>query len=147
MSKSAMTPSFNGRTARIWEGVRPIMRFASESTLASSDFAWQQTSGRNPWRQGGVERKHGPGALLLHSFSIRPAHRRGSLGAMRVAILFPGQGSQYPGMADPWLDHPSGKEVLAGCSELLGWDVVEASRDAEALGRTEIVQPAGFACD
>jgi [acyl-carrier-protein] S-malonyltransferase len=66
---------------------------------------------------------------------------------MRVAILFPGQGSQYPGMADPWLDHPSSKEVLAGCSELLGWDVVEASRDAQALGRTEIVQPAVFACD
>jgi [acyl-carrier-protein] S-malonyltransferase len=66
---------------------------------------------------------------------------------MRVAVLFPGQGSQYPSMADPWLDHPAGKEVLARTSELLGWDVTEASRDPDALGRTEIVQPAMFACD
>jgi [acyl-carrier-protein] S-malonyltransferase len=66
---------------------------------------------------------------------------------MRVAVLFPGQGSQYPGMADPWLDHPAGKEALARASDVLGWDVVERSRDPEALGRTEIVQPAVFACD
>jgi [acyl-carrier-protein] S-malonyltransferase len=66
---------------------------------------------------------------------------------MRVAVLFPGQGSQYPGMADPWIDHPAGKEALARASDVLGWDVVERSRDPEALGRTEIVQPAVFACD
>ncbi|HXF57491.1 MAG TPA: ACP S-malonyltransferase [Actinomycetota bacterium] len=66
---------------------------------------------------------------------------------MRVAVLFPGQGSQYPGMADPWLDHPAGKAVLAEASEVLGWDVVEASRDARALKRTDVVQLTVFACD
>jgi len=66
---------------------------------------------------------------------------------MRIAFLFPGQGSQYPGMADPWLDDKPAKRVLHKCSKVLGWDVVEASRDPEALKRTDIVQPAIFACD
>jgi [acyl-carrier-protein] S-malonyltransferase len=66
---------------------------------------------------------------------------------VRVAILFPGQGSQYPGMADPWMEHPAGRQVLEEASSLLGWDVVEKSRDPEALGRTDVVQPALFACD
>lgn len=66
---------------------------------------------------------------------------------MKVALLFPGQGSQYAGMADPWTAHPAGKEMLERASSVLGWDVVERSRDAEALERTEIVQPAVFACD
>jgi [acyl-carrier-protein] S-malonyltransferase len=66
---------------------------------------------------------------------------------MKVAVLFPGQGSQYPGMADPWADHPAGKETLERSSAVLGWDVVERSRDPDALGRTEVVQPALFACD
>jgi [acyl-carrier-protein] S-malonyltransferase len=50
-------------------------------------------------------------------------------------------------MADPWLDHPAGKEVLEQATAAIGWDVVEKSRDPEALARTEIVQPAVFACD
>ena len=66
---------------------------------------------------------------------------------MKVALLFPGQGSQYAGMADPWLDHPAGKETLQRASDVLGWDVAERSRDPEALARTEVVQPAVFACD
>ena len=32
ISKSAMTPSFSGRTAWMWPGVRPIIRLASSPT-------------------------------------------------------------------------------------------------------------------
>ncbi len=65
----------------------------------------------------------------------------------RVAVVFPGQGSQHPGMADPWLDHPASRAVLDRASNLLGWDVAERSREADQLEQTEIVQPALFACD
>ena len=50
-------------------------------------------------------------------------------------------------MADPWLGHKAGKKVLHRASKALGWDVVETSRDPEALKRTDVVQPAIFACD
>jgi [acyl-carrier-protein] S-malonyltransferase len=66
---------------------------------------------------------------------------------MRIGLLFPGQGSQYTGMADPWLEHKHAKKVLQKASKILGWDVAEVSRDPEALKRTDIVQPAIFACD
>ena len=35
MSKSAITPSFSGRMAWMWPGVRPSMRFASAPTARS----------------------------------------------------------------------------------------------------------------
>lgn len=66
---------------------------------------------------------------------------------MRIAVIFPGQGSQYPGMADPWLDHAAGREILDEASEALGRDVAALCRDEEALATTELVQPGLLACD
>jgi [acyl-carrier-protein] S-malonyltransferase len=66
---------------------------------------------------------------------------------VKAAVLFPGQGSQYPGMADPWADHPEGRTVLDKASAVLGYDVVEACRDEDRLADTGVVQPALFACD
>ncbi len=66
---------------------------------------------------------------------------------MRIAALFPGQGSQYSGMADPWTTHEVGRATLDAVSEVWGRDVVAVCRDEEALATTELVQPALFACD
>ncbi len=66
---------------------------------------------------------------------------------MKAAVLFPGQGSQYPGMADPWTAHQSGRAALDEASEVLGYDVVETCRDETRLADTAVVQPALFACD
>ncbi len=66
---------------------------------------------------------------------------------MKIAALFPGQGSQFVGMADPWTEHPAGAAVLAEASEALGYDVAEACRDEAKLADTAVVQPALFACD
>ncbi len=65
----------------------------------------------------------------------------------RVGLLFPGQGSQYPGMADPWLAHPSGRAVFEEASDALGEDLVEACREDVRLEDTALVQPAIVACD
>ena len=66
---------------------------------------------------------------------------------MTLAVLFPGQGSQHVGMADPWSSHPAGKAVLDEAAEAMGRDIAELCRDERALATTEVVQPAVFACD
>ncbi|HYU57306.1 MAG TPA: ACP S-malonyltransferase [Actinomycetota bacterium] len=66
---------------------------------------------------------------------------------MTVAVVFPGQGSQEVGMADPWLAHPVSAAALQEASDVLETDIVEVCRDGEALDRTEVVQTAVFACD
>jgi [acyl-carrier-protein] S-malonyltransferase len=63
------------------------------------------------------------------------------------AAVFPGQGSQYPGMADPWLEHPAGVAVLEEASEAMGRDLVAGCHDDAALATTAFVQPALLACD
>jgi malonate decarboxylase epsilon subunit len=42
---------------------------------------------------------------------------------MNVAFLFPGQGSQQPGMLHHLLSHPAAEEVLQEMSQTLGFDV------------------------
>ncbi len=66
---------------------------------------------------------------------------------MAFAVVFPGQGSQFAGMADPWLAHPAGVAVLEEASEAMGRDVVAGCHDDDALATTEFVQPALLACD
>jgi [acyl-carrier-protein] S-malonyltransferase len=66
---------------------------------------------------------------------------------MSFAVLFPGQGSQFLGMAEGWAADPAGKAVLDEASEAMGRDVVLGSDDEDALATTEFVQPALLACD
>ena len=66
---------------------------------------------------------------------------------MRIAVLFPGQGSQYPGMADPWIKHDAGREIFEVVSQLWERDAADVCRDEAALATTDVVQPALFACD
>jgi [acyl-carrier-protein] S-malonyltransferase len=66
---------------------------------------------------------------------------------MNAAIVFPGQGSQFAGMADVWSTHDAARRVLDDATEAIGRDVVEGCRDDEALATTEFVQPALLACD
>jgi [acyl-carrier-protein] S-malonyltransferase len=66
---------------------------------------------------------------------------------MHAAIVFPGQGSQFAGMADVWTRHEAAREVLDDATDAIGRDVVAACRDEGALATTEFVQPAILACD
>jgi [acyl-carrier-protein] S-malonyltransferase len=65
---------------------------------------------------------------------------------MSVAVVFPGQGSQYLGMTDPWTTHPAGEAVLEEAGEAMGRDVAAGAHDEAALATTEFVQPALLAC-
>ena len=65
----------------------------------------------------------------------------------RHSGLFPGQGSQFEGMADPWVEHPAAKAILDEASDSIGRDVVAGCHDPVALATTEFVQPALLACD
>ena len=65
---------------------------------------------------------------------------------MAYAVVFPGQGSQFAGMADPWISHPAGKAVLDGASETMGRDVAAGCHDEGAMATTAFVQPALLAC-
>jgi [acyl-carrier-protein] S-malonyltransferase len=62
-------------------------------------------------------------------------------------VVFPGQGSQHAGMADPWVGHPAGRSILQEASDAMGRDIVAGCHDEEGLATTEFVQPALLACD
>jgi [acyl-carrier-protein] S-malonyltransferase len=64
-----------------------------------------------------------------------------------AAVVFPGQGSQFAGMADTWSTHDASRRVLEEASAAMGRDLVEGCRDEAALATTDFVQPALLALD
>ncbi|HKU67253.1 MAG TPA: ACP S-malonyltransferase [Candidatus Baltobacteraceae bacterium] len=67
---------------------------------------------------------------------------------MRVAAIFPGQGSQLVGMGvDAAKNAPAAADVFSRASEILGYDLLELQRSGpeEKLRETEYSQPAIFA--
>src|SRR6187200_33947 len=83
--------------------------------------------------------------VLAHG--VRGRGAPGRLRRMAYAVLFPGQGSQFLGMADPWASHPAGHAVLEEASTALGRSIEDGCRDEDALRTTAFVQPALLACD
>ncbi|MER8186037.1 acyltransferase domain-containing protein, partial [Kitasatospora sp. NPDC094015] len=68
----------------------------------------------------------------------------------RTVFVFPGQGSQWPGMAAELLDtEPAFARRIAECEDALNphvdWSLTHLLRTAQPLDRVEIVQPALFA--
>ncbi|MER6958116.1 type I polyketide synthase [Streptomyces sp. NPDC000618] len=67
-----------------------------------------------------------------------------------VVFVFPGQGAQWTGMAAELLDSaPVFAESMKACADALApyvdWNLFEVLRDADALERVDVVQPALFA--
>ncbi|WP_405812533.1 SDR family NAD(P)-dependent oxidoreductase [Streptomyces sp. NBC_01520] len=71
-------------------------------------------------------------------------------GESRIAFVFPGQGSQWAGMAADLLDaSPVFAATMADCAEALApftdWDLIETVRERRPLDRVDVVQPALWA--
>lgn len=66
---------------------------------------------------------------------------------MKKAYVFPGQGSQFPGMAkDLYESDPVAREMLEKANEILGFRITDIMFDgtAEDLKQTRVTQPAIF---
>ena len=62
----------------------------------------------------------------------------------KLALMFPGQGSQAVGMGcDLCAAHPQMRDTYAEASDILDFDLeIVCAGPAEALARTDITQPA-----
>lgn len=65
----------------------------------------------------------------------------------KIAMVFPGQGSQSVGMLNAYLSHPNYKiieDVFSHASDILSYDLLKIIQEgpAEKLNQTEITQPA-----
>ncbi len=79
-----------------------------------------------------------------------PAVVKGTAAAGKVAMVFPGQGSQWAGMAvDLLAESPVFAARMADCAAALAsfvdWSLTDVIRDAALLERVDVVQPALFA--
>lgn len=65
---------------------------------------------------------------------------------MNFAIIFPGQGSQFPGMAKDLLEFPEAKALFAQAEQILGYAITEIMFHGteEELKATKVTQPAIF---
>ena len=66
----------------------------------------------------------------------------------QTLLVFPGQGSQQPGMGSEFMSHPATSEIFEQANSIVGYNLAEIMKegDPEKLRQTAITQPALFVC-
>ena len=85
--------------------------------------------------------------FIILYFPTRVLHFRLKPQLMKKAYIFPGQGSQFPGMAkDLYENNAAAHEMLEKANEILGFRITDIMFDgtAEDLKQTRVTQPAIF---
>jgi len=82
----------------------------------------------------------------LATSAPEPSQPVSTVPPLPVALLFPGQGSQYVGMLKGTKDIPEVKEMLSKAQSILGYDLLDLCLNGpeEKLGQTKFCQPAMF---
>ncbi|MEU6356331.1 SDR family NAD(P)-dependent oxidoreductase [Streptomyces sp. NPDC047072] len=88
-------------------------------------------------------------AALVAGRQVPHVVRGVAAGRAKAALVFPGQGWQWPGMGSRLMEHsPVFATALRECSaaveELTGWSVVDVLGEGRELARVEVVQPVMF---
>ncbi|MEU4246541.1 SDR family NAD(P)-dependent oxidoreductase, partial [Amycolatopsis sp. NPDC026612] len=102
-------------------------------------------------RPGRQHPGHDPAGLAALAGDVPAAAVvKGTAAAGKVAMVFPGQGSQWAGMAvDLLAEAPVFAGRMAECavalSSFVDWSLTDVLRDAAMLERVDVVQPALFA--
>ncbi|WP_413775680.1 type I polyketide synthase [Micromonospora sp. RTGN7] len=142
------------RQAEHWSGY-----VAGDADLSPTDVAWTSVVSRSPLDHRAVVFAAGRDELTAALDAVAEGRPGPDVvtgvtgGGGEVAFVFPGQGSQWVGMAAELLDTaPVFAERLAECAEALrphvDWsllDVVRGVPGAASLDRVDVVQPALFA--
>ncbi|WP_431951477.1 type I polyketide synthase [Nocardia lijiangensis] len=136
-----------------------LLGHVRDRDLDPVDVGWSLVSTRSLFAHRAVVVGRDRTELLAGLGAVAGGESGGDIGTgsaeaatSEVVFVFPGQGSQWAGMARGILaDSPVFAEALARCDReltpLLGWSVVDVVRGAEekSLDRADVVQPVLFA--
>uniref|UniRef100_UPI0038993655 SDR family NAD(P)-dependent oxidoreductase n=1 Tax=Allokutzneria albata TaxID=211114 RepID=UPI0038993655 len=137
-------------SARDAVALRAQARRLLEIEAEPADVAWSLATTRSVMEHRAVVLGDlQAGLTALADGSESPAVVRGRAADRGAAFVFPGQGSQWVGMAVELLESPIFASRMAECAaalrEFADWDLFEVLSDAEALQRVDVVQPVLFA--
>ncbi|WP_204327967.1 type I polyketide synthase [Streptomyces aureoverticillatus] len=153
LALSAKTPeALRGQAARLREHL-----LAARADLELGDLAWSLAASRSRFEHRGVVLGAGRGELLagLESLTRDDASAQNVVsgrargGSVRPVFVFPGQGSQWAGMARELLDSsPVFAERMRECgdalAEFVDWDLLE-ELSGDRFDEVDVVQPVLFA--
>ncbi|MET9108518.1 SDR family NAD(P)-dependent oxidoreductase, partial [Streptomyces zhihengii] len=119
---------------------------AERPELAPADVGWSLATGRAALEHRAVVVGEGRDELLAQLSTVSGAGAAAEGAGGGVVFVFPGQGSQWLGMArELWETSPVFRERLVACEEALAphvdWSLTAVLLNDEPLDRVDVIQP------